>query len=237
MGPVRHLVAAETGGLQLRACCVELVPLKVGFDLGHPALRAPAVKECALLERKAVGGNVVWAEGDRSTQRFEPCLQALERNGVDEVDAHVRHPHLARETESTDRLRSIGLAFEHRQSPLVKPLHAEAQPVDTALQPGRDLRLVGACWIRLQGDLSVRRDVEVAANELEQPRHLRGGKQARRPPSEVDRLELLKRISLAGEDELLLEGVDIFRHEAVHPGIRVEVAVTALVPAKRDMDV
>src|SRR2546430_11658086 len=180
---------------------------------------------------------MVWAEGDRSTQSFQPCPQALEGNGVDEVDAHVGHPHLAREAESTDRLRTVGLAFKHRQSAWIEPLHAEAEPVDAALQPGRDLRLVGACWIRLQGDLSVRRDVEVAADELEQPRYLRGGEQARRSPSDVDRLELLKRITLAGEDKLLLEGVDVIRHEAVHPGIRVEVAVTALVPAKRDMDV
>src|SRR6266702_3485147 len=62
-GPVRHLVAAEIGGLQLRAGGVELVPLKVGFNLGHLPVRAPTVEKCALLERKAVRGDVVRAEG------------------------------------------------------------------------------------------------------------------------------------------------------------------------------
>src|SRR2546430_15699214 len=150
---------------------------------------------------------MVWAEGDRSTQSFQPCPQALEGTGVDEGDAHVGHPHLAREAESTDRLRTVGLAFEHHQSAWIEPLHAEAEPVDATLQPGRDLRLVGACWIRLQGDLSVRRDVEVAAEELEQPRHPGSRKQTPRPPPQGDRFWLLKRVSPAGEDEPPLQGV------------------------------
>jgi hypothetical protein len=37
--------------------------------------------------------------------------------------------------------------------------------------------------------------------------------------------------------QLALEGVDVVGHEAIHPRVRVEVAVSALVLAKRDVNV
>ena len=169
---------------------------------------------------------------DRPAQRFDPCFEALERDRVDEVDADVRHPHLPRQAEGLDGLRGVGLALEHGESAPVETLNAEAQAVDPTLEPRRDFRLIGACGVRLQGHLRIRRDVEGAADEREQPRHQLRLQQAGRPPAEIDRVELLERIPLAGEDQLALQRIDVVGHEAVHPRVRVEVAVAALVLAE-----
>ena len=50
-------------------------------------------------------------------------------------------------------------------------------------------------------------------------------------------LELLERKPFARKDQLTLQSVDVVRHQAVHAGVGVEVAVAALVPAERDMQV
>ena len=235
--PVRHLVAAEAGRLELHARGVELVPLQVCLDLRHAAFGPAPEQKRALLERQAVGRDVVRTEGDRAPQRVEPRLHVLVRDRVDQVDADVRHAHGARELERARRLRRVRLPLQDRERARVEALDAEAEAVDAALHPGLQPGFVGAGGVRLQRHLGVGGDVELAADEGEQAGGQRRREQARRATAEVDRLQLLERKPLAREDQLALEGVDVVRHQPVHARVRVEIAVAALVLAERDVHV
>ena len=180
---------------------------------------------------------MVRLERDRAPQRVEPRLATLEGHRVDEVDADIRNPHRPREAESSGRLGCVGLSLQDREGTGVESLHAEAQAIHTALEPGRDPRLVGAGGVRLDRHLRVGRDVERAADESKQSRDQVGGQQARRPAAQVDGVELLERVALARERQLPFERVDVVGHEPVHPRISVEVAVAALVLAEGDVQV
>src|SRR5689334_13591789 len=61
--------------------------------------------------------------------------------------------------------------------------------------------------------------------------------QAWRSTTEVNGSQLFKRTRLARGGELGVERRHVVRHQAVHPRVRVEVAVAALVPAERNVHV
>ena len=180
---------------------------------------------------------MVGLERDRAMQRVEPRLATLIRHRVNEVDADVRNAHRPRQAESSSRLGGIGLSLQDREGTSVESLNAEAQTIHPAIEPGRDPRLVGAGWIRLDRHLSVGREIEGAANESEQSRYQVRGQQARRAASQVDGVELLECVALAGERQLPFQRVDVVRHEPVHPRVGVEVAVPALVLAEGDVEI
>src|SRR5207249_7384558 len=71
----------------------------------------------------------------------------------------------------------------------------------------------------------------------QQPRDLRRRQKAGSPAAEVDGLELLKRMALARKHELVLQRVDVLGDQAVHAGVRIEVAVPALVAAEGEVDI
>jgi len=118
-----------------------------------------------------------------------------------------------------------------------EPLHAEAHSVDTALEPGGKPRFIGAGRIGLERDLRVGCDVERAADETQQMRDEVWRKNAGRSATEVDGLQAREVALLPGGTELALQRLDVVRHEPVHAGVRVEIAVPALVLAEREVDV
>jgi post-segregation antitoxin (ccd killing protein) len=135
------------------------------------------------------------------------------------------------------RLSGVGLALQHRERARLESLDAKAQPVDAAFEPCGQPSLVGARRVRLQRDLDIAREVEVAADEAQQPRHHVRWQEARRAAAEVNGLQPREPVLLTRRDELTFEGVDIVRHESIHPRIRVEIAIAALVLAEGDVDV
>src|SRR6266568_3732288 len=84
----------------------------------------------------------------------------------------------------------------------VESLHAEAEPVDTTLQPGLESRLVGAAGVGLQRDLGVGLDVEGGADVVEHNRDQLRRQQARRAAAEIYGPQLSKRTRFTSGGEL-----------------------------------
>src|SRR5216684_1833144 len=235
--PVGHLVPPKARALELRACGVQLVPLQVGIELGELTLGAPAPQKRSLLESQAVGRNVIRAKSQSAPQGLDPGLAALMRHRVYEIDAQVLDAHRARQVERMSRLSRIRLALEDRERARFEPLHAEAHSVDTALEPGGDPRFIGAGRIGLERDLRVGCDVERAADETQQMRDEVWRKNAGRSATEVDGLQAREVALLPRGTELALQRLDIVRHDPVHAGVGVEVAIATFVLAERQVDV
>src|SRR5712692_5078739 len=133
--PVRHFIALESRRLQFLARGIQLVPLQVGVDVGHAAGRAPPPQESALFKCEAVSGYMVRAEGKTPPERLQPRGQALEGNRVNEVDAHIGDAHLAGEVENARGLGRVGPPLQYRERVRIEALHAEAESVDTTIDP------------------------------------------------------------------------------------------------------
>src|SRR6266849_6202377 len=159
------------------------------------------------------------------------------RHRVYDIVSQVRDARRARRAEASSGLTRIRLALEDRERARFEPLHAEAHSVDTALEPGGKPRFIGAGGIGLERDLRVGCDVERTADETQQTRDEVWRKNARRSATEVDGLQAREVALLPRGTELALERLDVVRHDPVHAGVRVEIAVAALVLAERQVDV
>ena len=203
----------------------------------HPPQPPPHVQRGVALVRQPVAAHVPGPDGDPPLERRRPRRRRLPRHAEDQVDRQpvVREPRRPGGVDGPLHVVRVVVPLEHLQRRRVERLRPEAQPVHAAVTEHPAVVGVDGRRVGLDRELGDAAQVERLTQPVEQPRHLAGRQQRRRPAAEEHGAE---RRRPRPHRRLGQQQVHEPRHPLGRlPRDRVEVAVVALVEAERDVDV
>ena len=120
------------------------------------------------------------------------------------------------------------------QGPVIQALHPQGEPVDAQLDPGSGQTLSHVLGVGLDGDLSPRRDREVAAYGLQQAPQEAGLQSRRSASAEIDGVEAAagRKSTDLGEDRLRVALLEVIATD-----VDGEVAVGTAAAAERHVQI
>ena len=158
--------------------------------LGGQSGQLHAGKRRSLFDDQAVSGQVLGTQTDSLAERVLPGLHLLSRQRRHQVQIDIGKSGCPC---STKDLPGFAGRVDPPQKPqffVVKRLHADRDPVDSALPEGPELFAVRRARIDFHTDLRAGKDRKCIRQTLHQSAHLRSRHQRRRPPAQKDGVHL-----------------------------------------------
>ena len=246
-GPISAVVPARVPFLGIVGDLVAAIPV-LSQKLPGKVIHLPVLffggqggqlhtgKRRSLFDDQAVSGQVLGTQTDSLAERVLPGLHLLSRQRRHQIQIDIG--------KSGCPCRAKDLpCFAGRVDPpqkpkffVVKRLHADRDPVNSALPEGSELFAVRCNGIDLHADLRVGKDRKCIRQTLHQPAHLRGRHQRRRPTAQKDGIHLSRHFR-GPQTDLPAQEVYVIVSFLFRSRSRQKITIPAFSDAKRKMQV
>ena len=158
------------------------------------------------------------------------------REARDQVHADIAKAGGAKRFDRAEDILAAVHAAGGLQFAIVKGLRAEADAIESGVEPGRGFDRRNRLGISLEGDF-LRLDVKGFAQRVENARERRGIEEARRPAAEIGGIECLVAKIRPGFRDFAADGGGVRLVAVARDDSRVKIAVGAFRLAERHLDV
>ncbi len=183
---------------------------------------------------------MVGFQSDRSLHVGLPLFQRLAGHAEDQIERYISNPPpypLARLADSA----SIMIALQQSQDVGLKGLHAKADAIDAVVGEDGDFRVIDGNGIRFQRELIIGSERESIMDHDQQAAQLAGRQLRRSSAADENRFHWVRRARWRKPREdtshLPFQCIQILVRERIPAGDHSEIAIAAVMSAKRDVNV